>query len=73
MKIILSLCTILLQAEDEQLDILDDALFLLSREDDDNTLNRKVEQRTEDQMLVEKFLDNILPGEVKGGNSKFKD
>lgn len=30
------------QAEEDALDILDDALFLLSREDDDNALNRKV-------------------------------
>ena len=35
------LCFVL-QAEEDALDILDDALFLLSREDDDNALNRKV-------------------------------
>ncbi|GAX81793.1 hypothetical protein CEUSTIGMA_g9221.t1 [Chlamydomonas eustigma] len=50
------------EAEEEQLDILDDALFLLSRDDDNNALNRKVDQQTEDHILVEKYLDNILPG-----------
>ncbi len=30
------------EEEEQRLDILDDALFLLSREDDNNALNRKV-------------------------------
>ena len=50
------------EAEEEELDILDDALFLLSREDDDNVLNKRIDQQDHERSLVSKYLDNILPG-----------
>mmetsp|Transcript_32548 Transcript_32548/g.97117 ORF Transcript_32548/g.97117 Transcript_32548/m.97117 type:complete len:493 (-) Transcript_32548:448-1926(-) len=50
-------------AADEELDILDDALFLLANDDDKgNVLNQKVAQQTEDHLLVDEYLDGILPG-----------
>jgi hypothetical protein len=50
------------EAEEEELDILDDALFLLSREDDDNALNKRIDQQDHERSLASIFLDNILPG-----------
>lgn len=50
------------EAEEEELDILDDALFLLSREDDDNALNKRIDQQDHERSLASTYLDNILPG-----------
>ena len=44
------------QAEEDALDILDDALFLLSREDDDNALNRKVGDFRSSSILMHKVI-----------------
>ena len=50
------------ESEEEEVDILDDALFLLSREDDGNALNRRIDVQQEERSLADKYLDNILPG-----------
>lgn len=49
------------EAEEEELDIVDEALFLLRTEDDDKAAARTSQQQA-DQDLMDKFLEGVLPG-----------
>eukprot|EP00983_Pelagomonas_calceolata_P105372 1159124-Pelagomonas_calceolata.AAC.1 len=48
------------RAEEEELDIVDEALFLLRTEDDDKAAARTSQQQA-DQDLMDKFLEGVLP------------
>lgn len=51
----------LLQAQDEELDLLDEALFLL-RPDDDNAAASRSKQQSTEQELLDNYLEGVLPG-----------
>jgi len=57
----LSFSLFLSQAEEEELDIIDEALFLMRTEDDDVSIARSSQQEA-DQGLLENYLEGVLPG-----------
>lgn len=60
------------QAEEEELDVVDEALFLLRTEDDDRAA-AKTSQQQADQDLMDKYLEGVLPGGWEGKWGKMED
>lgn len=50
-----------MQAQEEELDLLDEALFLL-RPDDDNAAAARAGQQSAEQQLLDEYLEGMLPG-----------
>ncbi len=56
-----------MQAQEDELDLLDEALFLL-RTDDDNAAAQRAGQQSAEQELLDQYLEGTLPGaRVRGG------